>query len=482
MTEAVADASQFSLEQLVDMCIALSKIICIFKEIIPYPYQRKLINKIIEAVLRGEGDELLVLQARQSGKTEAITIAVITIAVFFVSVLKRKFKCGIFAPAKSQALEATRTRMQEWMTDLEDFVRSMGLLIMLGDGKTTNLYIFKDLETGNEARITSFSADKKANIKGPDLQLIILEQVEDMNAEKMKNDIFPMGSAVGGVRVLAGTSTTEIHNEYYYDRLRANPEDAIIIDSNEAGKYNPKYKLTVELDRERLGEESLEFRAQYLLEWGTSTIHFVEDRDAFLKLTRDISDIQGIKKTGGWDPARMSDYSVLSIMEASYEGEVERSYLTRWWYSQGTNLEEQVDTIVQICIEEEVELLVVDAIGIGIGVCDMLDKRLPRSTELVRLTMNAQQQDEMFKLFDREIKTGRFHYIKNPITKMGKRARNLFIQQMIRVEKRFSGKYLLVEAPKGKNHYDDFCDSAALALWGLKKEEKFVGGVGTIRW
>ncbi len=478
MTLATKNAHQIPFELQVEMCIALSEIVATIMGKVLYPYNRKFANKIIEAVLRAEGDEILRLQARQSGKTEAVINAIITLSIFFLSVLGMRFECGLFAPARAQAIQVTRARIRVRMGAIEEFINTIGLTTMLDVGRTTGLYVIHDLHSGLESQITSLSADKKANIKGETLNLVILEQVEDMDDEKMISDIFPMGAAVAGTRVLSGTSTLEIHNEYFYNKVAiASSDEDVIIDCTEAMKYNPKYKLYIEKEKIRLGEDSLEFRAQYYLEWGTTMIHFIEDRQAFLELTREIEPAEGIPKVAGWDPARMNDYSVVTVMESRFEGTEEKSIVTDWWHSQGTNLEEQVYVVAEWLQERGVTVLAVDAIGIGIGVCDMLENHLDGSIEIIRVNMSAAQQDEMFKLVDREVKTKRLHY---PIAPS--RARNLFLQQIFRVQKKFSGRSLLVEAPPGRDSHDDFVDSLALAMWALKGEETFDAGAVRFDW
>lgn len=472
MTLSTADPRTLSHDEKVELCIALSEMISIICNRILYPYQTKLVNKLIEAVLRAEGDEHLVLQARQSGKTEAVVNAIITLSIFYITILQQKFKAGVFAPAQSQAIQVTRARIRERIMEIQDVLDDMGIMPVMGKGRTTPLFIFKDLSTGHEATIRALSADLTANVKGEDFNLIIIEQVEDTDSSKLKSDIFPMGAAVGGVRILSGTSTLEIYNDYFYDKLAvAGPDDALIIDCNEASKYNPKYRAFIELEKERLGEDSLEFRAQYLLEWGSSIIHYIEDRTAFLLLSEATKPMKGIKKVAGWDPARMNDYSVVTVMEE--QGDT--SVVTDWWFSQGTNLEEQVYVVSDWLEERGVSVLAVDSIGLGVGVCDMLDNHL-KSVEIIRVDMKARMQDEMFKLLDREIKTSRLRYPSE-----NNRARALFLQQMFRVEKKFSGRSLLVEAPEGRDSHDDFCDSLGLAMWALRGDA-FDAGVAVLSW
>lgn len=476
MTVASEKHVDIPIEEQIKMCVALSELVEFLLGLFLYPYQRPLVNRIIEAVLRGEGAELLILQARQSGKTEAVTVAIITLSIFFVSVLKKDFKCGVFSPAKSQAIEVTRDRMRTRMGSIRKPMLAMGITTELDAGKTTGLYVFVDLSSGATATIQSKSAAKTAHTKGPDLNLIIIEQVEDADDTTLKEIIFPMAAATGGPRILSGTSTTAIRCEYFYDRVTLAGDDAIIINAEEAAKVNPKYAAYIELEKERLGEHSIEFRAAYMLEWGITFIHFIENRPEFLKLSEDYEPIEGAIKVAGWDPAKVNDYSVVTAMEG-----IEESHITDWWYSQGTNLEEQVDTVINWCQERGISILAVDSIGLGQGVCDMLENRLPEDIKLMRVDMNARKQDEMFKLLDREIKTKRFHYLKEPTNPFQRRARELFLQQFLRAEKKIKGRNLVVEAPKGKESHDDFLDSAALSLWGLKGDV-FDAGVESFSW
>ena len=142
--------------------------------------------------LRAEGDEILVLQSRQSGKTEGVTVAIITLAIFFVSVLKKDFDSGIFAPAKAQAIQVTRKRMKKRMGAIAHVVLEMGIITELDAGHTTGLYIFRDLHSGKQAMIKSMAADKTANVKGGDLDFIVVEQFEDVDDTQLKEAIFPM--------------------------------------------------------------------------------------------------------------------------------------------------------------------------------------------------------------------------------------------------------------------------------------------------
>ena len=59
------------------------------------------------------------------------------------------------------------------------------------------------------------STDLSANIKGESLDFALIEQAEDADEGKLKNDVFPMLSASGGIRLLSGTSTVEVVNPYF---------------------------------------------------------------------------------------------------------------------------------------------------------------------------------------------------------------------------------------------------------------------------
>ena len=141
-----------------------------------YPYQIPTSDRVIEEQLRMKGEEIVDLMARQSGKTEASTITILALSVYFTSVLKRPYNVGIFAPAKSQAIDVFRSRIKERFSELKPFFKRLDIISHLGKGRTTSQFYIQCLQTGIEADIRCMSSDKSAHVKGETLDMIVIEQ------------------------------------------------------------------------------------------------------------------------------------------------------------------------------------------------------------------------------------------------------------------------------------------------------------------
>ena len=426
-----------------------------------YPYQIPTSDRIIEEQLRMKGAEIIDLMARQSGKTEASTITILALAVYFTSVLKRPYNVGIFAPAKSQAIAVFRTRIKERFNELEPFFARLGVTSHLGKGRTTSLFFVESLRTGIEASIRCMSSDKSAHVKGETLDLIVIEQAEDADESKLKDDVFPMAAATGGIRVLNGTSTTSITNDYFFDACIRGGANVFVVDCYEAAKYNPAYAAFIASEKLRYGALSPEFAAQYELKWEMVTNKFIMNRDFFIGLEEDYTPAGGLlrdnaplRRTAAWDPARGNDYSWVTVLEG--ENPV---HIIDWWCTQGMNLETQALELGPWLMRRGVKTLAIGVIGLGQGPADIFSNRFPR-VKLERITEGGVQQDVMFKLLEREIGNSRLRY---PAEESHNK--QLFLSQMLRAERKYVGNKLHVQAPKGHMSHDDAIDSLSMCLW-----------------
>ena len=426
-----------------------------------YPYQIPTSDRVIEEQLRMKGEEIVDLMARQSGKTEASTITILALAVYFTSVLKRPYNVGIFSPAKSQAIDVFRSRIKERFSELKPFFKRLDIISHLGKGRTTSQFYIQCLQTGIEADIRCMSSDKSAHVKGETLDMIVIEQAEDADESKLKDDVFPMAASTGGIRVMNGTSTTVIKNDYFFDACIRGGPNVFVVDCYEAAKYNPAYAAYIEREKERYGPMSPEFAAQYELKWEMVTNKFIMNRDFFLALEEDyepagglLRDSSPLRRTAAWDPARGNDYSWVTVVEG--ENPV---HIIDWWYRQGMNLETQAIELGEWLKRRGVTTLGIGVIGLGQGPADIFQNRFP-SIKLERITEGGVQQDVMFKLLEREIGNKRLRYPKKKT-----HARQLFLSQMLRAERKYVGNKLHVEAPKGHLSHDDASDSLSMCLW-----------------
>lgn len=426
-----------------------------------YKYQEPFSDRMIEAQLEMNGAELTSLFSRQSGKTEASVITLLALSIYFTTELKRPYNVGIFAPAQSQAVDVFRRRIRERFIELEPLFGQIGVTSYLASGRMSKLFYIASLRDNIEARIRCMSSDPTADVKGETLELIIVEQAEDASEAKLKDDVFPMTAATGGIRVMNGTSTTSIVNDYFFEKCVAGGPDVFIVDCYEAAKYNETYARYIEVEKERYGALSPEFAAQYELKWEMVTNKFIMNRDHFLSLAEDyvpagglLRDSSPLRRTAAWDPARGNDYSWVTVVEG--ENPV---HIIDWWYKKGMNLETQAIELGIWLTKRGVSKLAIGVIGLGQGPADIFSNRYPR-IKLERITESSKQQDIMWKLLDRELGNSRLKY---PAEET--RAKQIFMNQMLRAERRYVGNKLRVEAPKGHMSHDDAVDSLAMCLW-----------------
>ncbi len=426
-----------------------------------YSYQLPMSNRIIEAQLEMKGAEINTLFARQSGKTEATTMTTLALCVYFTTVLHRKYNVGVFAPAQSQAVDVFRSRVRERFMELKPLFKRLNVVSYLGAGRMSRLFYVANLVDQTEARIRCMSSDPTADIKGETLDMIIVEQVEDASETKLKDDIFPMTAATGGIRVMNGTSTTSITNDYFFESCVAGGPDVFVVDCYEAAKYNPTYANYIEVEKERYGPMSPEFAAQYELKWEMVTNKFIMNRDHFLSLAEDyvpagglLRDSSPLRRTAAWDPARGNDYSWVTVVEG--ENPV---HIIDFWYAQGMNLEKQALELGIWLTKRGVSKLGIGVIGLGQGPADIFANRYPR-IKLERITEGGVQQDIMWKLLERELGNSRLRYPEKET-----RAKQMFMNQMLRAERKYVGNKLHVQAPKGHMSHDDACDSLSMCLW-----------------
>src|SRR5690606_34054110 len=97
-------------KQIVDKTMIFLEYLCDTKL---FPYQQEIARRIIESLFINDGEEITVIQSRQSGKSEVLANVVATVMVLFPKLAKMfpdllgKFDKGVmvgtFAPVESQA-------------------------------------------------------------------------------------------------------------------------------------------------------------------------------------------------------------------------------------------------------------------------------------------------------------------------------------------------------------------------------------------
>jgi len=473
-----------TLDEVVDLIIGFREYILKKCKIKLRPYQVEISNKLIRMVVYTgmQGKEATILQARQSGKTETVADTVLILGLFYIGIARQTFTCGLFAPVESMITHVTRNRLRDRYYSIRTFLLKKGIKLTAGMGVTSSLFILRSTKTLCEARVRSLSAGESAKIIGETFQLMIVEQSELISPVKLKNDIFPMGAESGGVRILTGTTSPYLVNDYFRKaidqwnpdpRKNASTSDYVrIVDWIEASKYSKKYRRYVEDERKKLKPESIEFRTQYALEWAGLRVKFTTWEDLALQEI-DYQPVRERLRFYGIDVAKAGDSTVVTIIEIDGTS----IHIIAWLELEGIDYEVQVEKIVRFLRKyAPLRYGLIDSVAMGQVVYDMLKKRLFRFAPIEDYYGSKQSNDDMYKTMDREFIHDRVFYPKDT---RYRREKNKFLEQMIDLERTYQGSYLKLHHPKVKGRHDDYPQSLALAIYAFE-EKQFTAGATII--
>jgi hypothetical protein len=127
-------------------------------------------------------------------------------------------------------------------------------------------------KSGNELTTRSGSlcrrqtAHAKAKIESKTYHLIVLDEAQDADTTKVRKSLHPMLTAVAGSIIKVGTPAP--YKSDYYEAIMRNKRrgpthgkrNHFAYDWRRAARENPYYKLSIQKEKERLGEDSDEFQ------------------------------------------------------------------------------------------------------------------------------------------------------------------------------------------------------------------------------
>ena len=467
-----------------------------------YPYQKQFSKRIIHSVLDNEGEVITALFSRQAGKSEtvsdttgglAIILPILANLPMFITdkrftMFKEGFTIGIFAPTLTQSkivFNRTKKRMsgkegQRILKDPEinlDFDVSNGENVMLSNG----------------SQITCKSASDGSNIEGDSYMLIIVDESQDVGNFKYSKSISPMGAFYNATKILIGTATN--HKGFFYNNIQENKKrfaegrsrrNHFEYDWHTVAKYNPNYLKYIEGEKRTLGEDSDEFQMSYCLKWILTRGMFITS-ELFDKLALPEEGLvfEDFKHdhVAGIDLGKKKDSTVITILEVDWDNPIliEESkelgipaytaYNTKvkcWKELAGDDWNQQYDSIMEFLSNFRLVKVVMDATGVGDAIYDRV--RVNLDCEVEPFIFNRPNKSALYKHFNSEVRAERVHYPANEETKE-RREFNKFSQQLLDLEKNWSGTYMICSHPDSSGAHDDYPDSLALAVWGARGEK-----------
>lgn len=253
-----------------------------------YDYQREFTKRVIRSVLANDGAEITALFSRQSGKTEGIAVVVCGLLVILpilasefpaLSQFSEGFHVGIYAPAGDQ-VETTYARALARM-------KSHDASLVLSDPEVREDLVGtgRHLMLTNGSFVRGQSAAKQTNIESKTYHLVIVEEAQDVDTLKVRKSIHPMLTATNGTMVKIGTANpkkSDFHDavkrnraleaagkgvngfEFDYKRVIKDKAKQFKADGKVFHTYYAKF---IAAEKDRIGEDSDEFRMSYCLEF-----------------------------------------------------------------------------------------------------------------------------------------------------------------------------------------------------------------------
>lgn len=479
-------------------------------------YQIEFGTRVTRSVMLEDCAELTALFSRQGGKTEVLAIVIAGLMVLLPTLAQQvpderlaKFKNGIhiglFAPSyDTVGILCSRLQDRLYGHGMREVMADEEVGIDVPDDA-------KALALPNGSRAEAYTTHPKVPIEGHTYHLICTDESQFIPDIRMRKSIRPSGARTAATIVMLGTPSTERCE--FYDACQRNRRNDLNLtpldrwkrqhfeyDWKECAKWSKRYAMYVEKERQRLGEDSDEFRMAYRLHWIIERSTFVpaeELNECGLRQSRvlrrryadgKVSSFMcsnGVvtfdskhRHVAGIDIGRSSDSTVITVLRVWWENpikvgdtEVYYTHIANWLELHGDDHEAQYPQIVSFLKNFRLDCVVIDATGRGDPIYDRLNADLREfSVPVVPFVFGQVTKHQGYMLLQQEVKHGRLTYPAGAATqKMVKYRR--FKQQFEDLEKGWRGKYMVVEAPKRtlagrrkKDMHDDYPDSTMLAL------------------
>lgn len=488
-SEVVLDeTSQAFVDKLID------KLMVIAEQLAGHPwydYQKPFARRIFESVIIGDGETITALFARQTGKSETVANVIATCMIMLPRLAKvfpdllSNFADGVwvgaFAPVDEQADTLFGRIVMRLSSDSATAILSDPEINdeVTGKGRTVALK-----NCGSLVRKTT--AHPRATIEGRSYHIILIDEAQGADDRVVHKSIVPMGSAYNSTFVFTGTPTytknvfytTISHNKREEVKRGRKRKNHFEVDWKTAGKENQKYKRAVSKQMLIMGEDSDEFKLSYRLMWLLEKGMFTtsEKLDACGDNTmQSVVHAHTLSPVVvGIDPARKQDKTVVTVVWVDWDHPDELGYyhhrILNWLDLESVDWEEQYYRIVEFLSNYNVWKIGVDVGGVGDAVCQRLKILMP-GIDIVELGSSQSEQTIRWKYLRELIDRRQVVWPAGAKVKRLKAWRR-FRQEMEDLELKWTGPYVLAEAPSAKDAHDDFADSLAMACILTKDEQE----------
>ena len=393
---------------------------------------------------------------------------------------------GIFAPSGDQAgttfsrakmrINSKNAEMVLADDDIDLELKSISSLIALSNG----------------SYCIPMSANKNANIESKTYHLIVVEEAQDVDNRVVRKSIHPMGASTNATIIKVGTANDkksdflEAIQRNRRRNLKGKRRYHFQNDYKIVEKYNPRYKAFIKKEKERLGENSDEFRMAYKCEFILERGMFITEEkfNELIELSPKNLELVHSKREGtqvaGIDWAKRHDSTVVTVLDVDWAKPLEvdelsgvthyRTQILDWLELTGDDYESQFYQVVDFLNKYNIRIIYSDSTGVGDGMVDRLKYYYDGIADVVGYTFSTPSKSTMYMNLNQEIIGNRL-YIPNGSRAERYKKWQYFKQQMLDLEKSWRGKYMVCSHPQEKGAKDDYCDSLALAMLASKMEE-----------
>ncbi len=464
-------------------------------DLVFYPYQDDVSDKILEALLQNlritkdateeeikalRQIEIAIEQSRQSGKTYGIAYTCELILTFLPTLFKRPIHIGIFAAQLDQAKISYKL--------LRNGMRQAKSMMMLTKEQEKDIAQEENARTivlPDGSSVIIAPINKTSLIEGSTLDLIIIDEGQLADDEVVRHSIWPMGASRNAPRVYIGKAGTRICHFYRLsqqnDSLKVYFDDVVKQRHEQYEKTGDArhliYEQTVRQDIERDGIDADHIQREYFGKWQIGSGQFVtqEELEGLVsnpprKLT------YNYKKTNcfvGIDTGKHPDSTVLTVcrdfgemVERTLQDGKTKEYfhqldLLNWIELHGENYQSQFEVMRDFLKMYNVVGVAIDSTGQGDFMPDMFEKNTQwqdENTGLYRVKFSAVSKDIMYKNLKVMVKQ-KLLTLPDLDTKLGER----FKMQMLDLQQEYKGNLMSCHHPDSPDGRDDFCDSIALS-------------------
>lgn len=482
-----------------------------------YAYQVVVAFRICESVLLHDGEVITALFSRQSGKTEVLASILIALALM-LPVLAKKYpkdwrlnitdeqgnyrgfakgiRIGIYAPKQSQS-EIMFERIRGYLKQdaAVKVMQELGITMSENNGNSVKI--------SHGSRVLCETASEQSKIEGETHNVLVLEEAQDIGDVKIRKSLHPMVSATMGTIVKIGTSKSQKCD--FYEAIKTNERSEMLTGKRNhfffpytvCQKYNSQYRAWINVEKNRLGEDSDEFLLSYACKWIFERGMFVTDTALFhqnVAITENHpyyyfsnTHRNGVFDThphmslvAGIDWGRSSDSTVITLIAVNwnepfetgvgsdasgiYSYEYYLKHVIGWYEWIGDDYETQYHEIHNILKNlRGLRRVKLDSNSVGLAMMDRLRADFyGTGIEIDGNPFNRNTKSDGYKLLAQEISGKRITFPAGKLVRPTLEYRK-FVGQLLDLRKEYKNGLMYVSHPDEKHARDDYPDSLMLA-------------------